>query len=110
MRLTYAIKFVENMDEAVRFYRDKLGLQLGFESPFWSEFETGDTKLALHPASAKNPPGSVELAFGIGDVDRFFREAQRDGIKFTCEPKDEHGTRIATFVDCDGAEISVGAT
>ncbi len=109
MRLTYAIKFVQNMDEAVSFYRDKLGLELGFQSPLWSEFETGDTKLALHPASEKNPPGSVELGFGIDDVDRFFHDAQQDGIRFTGEPKDEHGTRVATLIDCDGAEISVGA-
>jgi catechol 2,3-dioxygenase-like lactoylglutathione lyase family enzyme len=57
MRLNYAIKFVSDMDAAVAFYRDALGLKLHFQSPFWSEFETGETKLALHPASDDNPPG-----------------------------------------------------
>ncbi len=50
MRLDYAIKFVGDMDSAVEFYRDALGLPLKFQSPFWSEFETGETTLALHPA------------------------------------------------------------
>ena len=63
MKLTYVIKFVANMDAAVEFYRDTLGLPLKFQSPGWSEFATGDTALALHPASDKNPPGKVELGF-----------------------------------------------
>jgi catechol 2,3-dioxygenase-like lactoylglutathione lyase family enzyme len=49
----YAIKFVADMDKAVKFYRDVLGLQLKFESRGWSEFVTGETTLALHPASDK---------------------------------------------------------
>ena len=57
MRLSYAIKFVSDMDTAVAFYRDSLGLPLTFQSPFWSEFDTGETKLALHPASDENPAG-----------------------------------------------------
>ena len=42
----YVIKFVTDMNKAVRFYRDTLGLQLRFESPGWSEFATGETTLA----------------------------------------------------------------
>ena len=64
MKLNYAIKFVSDMDAAVAFYRDTIGLKLGFQSPFWSEFETGETKLALHPASDENPAGSVQLGLG----------------------------------------------
>ena len=68
MRLTYAIKYVDDMDRAVAFYRDKLGLEPAFQSPFWSEFATGDTKLALHPASGDNKAGHVELGFEVDDV------------------------------------------
>jgi len=50
-QLRYVIKFVADMDKTVKFYRDVLGLQLKFESPGWSEFATGETNLALHPAS-----------------------------------------------------------
>jgi catechol 2,3-dioxygenase-like lactoylglutathione lyase family enzyme len=64
MRLNYAIKSVSDMDAAVAFYRDALGLTLAFQSPFWSEFDTGETRLALHPASDENPAGSVQLASG----------------------------------------------
>ena len=55
--LRYAIKFVADLGKAVKFYRDVVGLPLKFESPGWSEFVTGETTLALHPASDKNPAG-----------------------------------------------------
>jgi lactoylglutathione lyase len=107
MRLNYAIKFVADMESAVRFYRDALGLSLRFESPFWSEFDTGETTLALHPASDENPAGSVQLGLSVDDVDRFYDSARAEGLVFTSPPSDVHGTRIARFRDADGAEISV---
>jgi lactoylglutathione lyase len=107
MRLNYAIKFVTDMDGAVAFYRDKLGLTLKFHSPFWSEFETGETTLALHPASADNPAGGVQLGLGTDDLDRFHAESEAKGIVFTSPPTEVHGTRIARIRDLDGAEISV---
>ena len=107
MRLTYAIKFVSDMDAAIAFYRDKLGLVPGFQSPFWSEFETGETKLALHPASEQNPAGSVQLGFSIADIDDFYAAREASGIAFASPPTDVHGTRIARIVDPDRAEISL---
>jgi predicted enzyme related to lactoylglutathione lyase len=95
------------MDAAVAFYRDALGLNLGFQSPFWSEFETGETKLALHPASDENPEGTVQLGFGSDDIDAFYAEGQSKGLIFTSPPADLHGTRIARFLDCEGAEVSL---
>ena len=107
MRLSYAIKFVNDMDAAVAFYRDKLGLKLGFQSPFWSEFETGDTKLALHPASKENPAGTVQLGLSTEDIDGFHAAREEKGITFTSPPTDMHGARIARILDADGAEISM---
>lgn len=107
MRLNYAIKFVSDMDTAVAFYRDTLGLTLAFQSPFWSEFDTGETKLALHPASADNPAGTVQLGLGTTDIDNFHASSQAAGLTFTSPPTDVHGTRIARFRDPEGAEITV---
>ncbi|HWI88413.1 MAG TPA: VOC family protein [Sphingomicrobium sp.] len=107
MRLTYAIKFVADMDRAVAFYRDKLGLPLGFQSPFWSEFETGETKLALHPASDENPAGTVQLGFGVDSLSDFYAHRDQLGIEFTQPPTEMHGTHIGRFRDCEGAETSV---
>ena len=107
MRLTYAIKFVADMDRAIAFYRDKLGLELKFQSPFWSEFASGDTVLALHPASDENPAGGVELGFAVEDLGGFYARREELGVEFTREPKEEHGVHIAQIRDVDGAGVSV---
>jgi lactoylglutathione lyase len=107
MRLNYAIKFVEDMDRAIAFYRDKLGLELKFQSPFWTEFATGDTILALHPSSDDNPAGGVELGFAADDLGEFYARRAELGIDFTREPKEMHGVHIAQIRDADGAHVSV---
>ena len=106
----YAIKFVADMDKAVKFHRDVLGLKVKFESPSWSEFATGETTLALHPASDKNPAGKIELGFTVADVDAFYRDMSAKGVLFTMSPKkQDFGGVLAQFVDSEGAHVSVGA-
>ena len=108
--LAYAIKFVGDMDEAVRFHATHLGLSLRFQSPEWSEFETGPTTLALHMASSEHPAGTCQLGFRVADVDRFFAERTAHGVAAVAPPTDLHGQRIAKLRDPDGAEFSVSGT
>ena len=85
-QLRFVIKFVAEMDKAVKFYRDVLGLKIKFESPGWSEFVTGETTLALHPASDKNSAGRVELGFTVPDVEAFHRDMTTKGVLFSMPP------------------------
>ena len=55
LKLSQVIEFVADIDGAVKFYRDVIGLPLKFQSPGWSEFVTGETSLAIHPASESKP-------------------------------------------------------
>jgi lactoylglutathione lyase len=108
MTLNYVIKFVADMKKAVAFYRDVLGLPLKFESPGWSEFGTGETTLALHPASEKNPPGTVELGFAVSDIQKFHSELIAKGVHFSMPPtKQDFGGLLAQFVDSEGVHCSV---
>ena len=107
LKLAYAIHFVADMDRAVAFYRDTLGLALKFASPGWSEFATGETTLALHPASAENPAGSTHLGFGTPDVGAFHQALTAAGVRFTRAPEPLHGVTLAEFVDSEGAPCSV---
>jgi lactoylglutathione lyase len=107
MKLNYVIKYVEDMDNAVAFFRDRLGLELRFQSPGWTEFTTGETTLALHAASDSHPAGSASLGFGVENIDSFYASAQNDGVEFTAEPTETFGHRIARFKDSEGAECSV---
>lgn len=108
--LSYVIKFVANMDEAVRFHEAELGLKLRFRSPEWTEFETGGTTLALHAASDANPPGKCQVGFRVDDIAAFHRTLIGRGVKFTLPPTDLHGTKLARFLDADGAECSVSGS
>jgi predicted enzyme related to lactoylglutathione lyase len=105
--LAYAIKFVSNMDDAVRFHATQLGLTLRLQSPEWSEFETGQTTLALHISSAEHPAGTCQLGFRVAEIDRFFSERAAQGVRTIAPPTDLHGQRIAKLHDPDGAEFSV---
>ncbi len=104
---SYAIAFVADMDKAVAFYRDTFGLKLKFATPFWSEFDTGSTTLALHPASERNPPGRVQLGFTTPDLPGVYAGREAAGLSFTQAPVDEHGTLLSRILDCEGAEISL---
>jgi lactoylglutathione lyase len=107
MKLTYAIKYVADMDRAVAFHRDVLGLDLKFQSPFWTEFATGDTSLALHAASDEHSPGSVQLGFAADSLGEFYARRDQLGLNFTQPPTEMRGMHIARFTDADGAETSV---
>ena len=109
MKLGYVIKFVDDMDRAVKFYRDVLGLPLKFQSPGWSEFVTGETALGLHPASPKNPAGSVELGFKVANLEQFHQNMTVEGSQFSMPPtKQDFGGALAQFLDSEGGRCSVG--
>jgi uncharacterized glyoxalase superfamily protein PhnB len=87
-----------------------LGLPLKFESPGWSEFVTGETTLALHPASEKNPAGAVELGFTVADIQKFHQEMIAQRVQFSMPPtKQDFGGVLAQFVDSEGGRCSVSS-
>ena len=106
----FAIKFVADMDKAVKFYRYVLGLKVKFESPGGNEFVTSETTLALHTASDKSPAGKVELGFTVADVEGFYRDMSAKGVLFSMPPKkQDFGGVLAQFFDSEGAHCGVGA-
>ena len=110
-KLSYVIKFVADMDRAVKFYRDTLGLPLKFQSPGWSEFSTGEITFALHPASPKNPAGAVELGFSTGDIKKAYEELKARGVQFPMPPtQQDFGGLLAQFVDSEGGHCSLGGS
>ena len=106
-KFTDAIKFVGDMDRAVAFWRDTFGLTVRFATPFWSEFDTGEVTLALHPASDQNPAGSVQLGFTTPDLPGVHAARAASGLRFAEAPRDEHGTLLSRVLDCEEAEVSL---
>src|SRR5262249_62269821 len=97
-KVDYIMVNVSDMGRSVAFYRDTLGLRLKFESPAWSEFETGATTLALHPgtrragseAAAQAGPeaGTCSLGVSVPDVNNTHAEVRERGARFVMPPTD----------------------
>jgi lactoylglutathione lyase len=106
-RIDYAMVNVSDMARSVAFYRDVLGIRLRFESPGWSEFETGVTTLALHhsppaapQAGAHRGPtaGTCTLGFSVEDLDKAYADLQSRGAHFVMPPMDQPGEGIRLAV------------
>lgn len=111
LKLSHVIEFVDDMNRAVKFYRDIVGLPLKFESPEWSEFATGDTTLALHPTNGRHAAGAIQLGFTVADIAKFHGEMSAQGVKFTMPPtKQDYGNTLAQFVDSEGGRCSVSSS
>ena len=109
VKLAYVISFVDDVEAAVAFYRDALGLTPRLVSPGWVELETGTTTLALHPASERNPSGTTKLSFGVPDVGDLHRRLVQRGVEFTREPALGHDQLIAELVGPGGSGIGLSS-
>jgi lactoylglutathione lyase len=102
------ILLVSNMDRAIKFYRDTLGLVVKNISDEWTEFFTSGTVLALHPAKTKvkhNP--NMLVGFMVSDLDSIANTLRSKNIKFFKEPKEESFGKHAIIEDPDGHLISI---
>jgi lactoylglutathione lyase len=98
-----------DMPTSVNFYRDVIGLSLKYESPQWSEFATGETVLALHPASNQNPAGTIQLGFNDPDQPGLKARLLANETQVTRPPENEGGEVITEYLDPDGSRFSIGA-
>ena len=117
-KVDYVMVNVSEMSRSVAFYRDTLGLALKFESPGWSEFETGGTTLALHagaPAAAsagvplaKPAAGTCSLGFSVQNLNSTYAELRERGARFVVPPTEQpsESIRLAVCIDPDGLAIS----
>jgi lactoylglutathione lyase len=117
-KVDYIMVNVSDMSRSVAFYRDLLGLPLKFESPGWSEFQTGATTLALHHATARvggqarapaePAAGTCSIGFSVDDLETKHRELAARGARFVLAPTEQvnEGIRLAVCVDPDGLAIS----
>ena len=114
-KIDYAMVNVSDMGRSVAFYRDVLGIPLRFESPGWSEFETGATTLALHHAPTTDQPhgggpsaGTCTPGFSVVDLDATYTQLSARGARFVMPPMDQpgEGIRLAVCIDPDGLAIS----
>lgn len=107
--------FVENLEEAKRFYRDVFGLPLAFEDDSSAVFDFGNSLINLlsttaahdliDPARVAEPSAGsrVQLTLPVDDVDAMCAELVARGVKLLNGPADRPwGIRTASFRDPGG--------
>lgn len=120
IRPDYVVLIVEELDRALRFYTEVLGLRLGHRSGEYAQFDTGSTRLALYTrramteilgisldAPTAHTPG-FEIGFKVPDVDSAFSDFVARGAFPAVPPRDRAwGQRTGYVRDPDGHLIEL---
>lgn len=120
MRFAHTMIRVDDLDESVDFYTNKIGLELlrRFELPgadatlaFVKDPKSGmEIELTYNHDGRSYELGDAfgHLAFYVDSVDDTFAAWKSKGIDFSLEPKTmKNGTRIAFAVDPTGYKIEL---
>jgi predicted enzyme related to lactoylglutathione lyase len=103
---TYFMVPVQNMDRALTFYRDALGLTVRFASPDWSELAWRDATIALHQGGVANGSDGW-LGFEVDDLDAALAEVEAAGGRRQTQRSDG-GVRLVTVTDPEGNSLTIG--
>ena len=97
------VVYVDDMDRAVAFYRDVLGLATTYESPYWTTFDSGPCTLALH-AGGVIPPNPT---FVVADADGEHARLAASGIEVGEIREPAPGLRVFDIRDSEGNRLSI---
>lgn len=95
---------VQDLDRALRFYRDLLGLTLSMEQEDWALFAEGiGLMLSPEPLPQDNLNlNAVMISLTVPDVHAAYHELIEKGVAFFVGPTDVGGALVATFRDSEG--------
>src|SRR2546423_2316008 len=94
----------QDMDRAVRFYRDILGFTLLFEQEDWAMFEERvGLMLSPEPLPLDNLNlNAVMVTLQVEDAHSAYHELIEKGVAFMVGPTDAGGAIVASFRDSEG--------
>lgn len=101
---------VADLNRAVEFYGQVLGLQMKYRFGDYAGFDCGGVELGLKTWGERDAPRKGEpcVNFLVDNVDEAFRALTEKGVRFTKEPGEAHwGARYALFEDPDGHELQI---
>jgi catechol 2,3-dioxygenase-like lactoylglutathione lyase family enzyme len=106
---------VRDIDRAVEFYRDRLGMRFLFTAPGLGFFQCGDVTLMLSLPEVPefDHPSSV-IYFAVEDIDLAYRTLRGRGVEFRDEPHLIHRAEsydlwMAFFRDLDDNTLAIMA-
>lgn len=109
--------FVRDVERAVRFYRDTLGLNVLYQAgPHFAMIDAGEgMQIGLHPPTSNTPApgtrGSIQVCLSCSQpIEHAVRELQDRGVRFVERTLgqpivDDTQVKLAFFADPDGNDL-----
>lgn len=101
---------VSDLNKAIEFYRDVLGLELEGHWPDvpWAEFKVSPITLALtEPPQGRDLATGGSLALAVEDVATAIAELKEAGVNVLLEPFDSSVCHYALIADPDGNVLGI---
>ena len=100
---------VRDMERAVAFYRDVLGLKVNDTQAEWSDLEANGLKIGLNAREevAGSEGGAVITFEPEGSLDETVEELRGQGVEFSGGISDHDWGRIAPFKDSEGNDLQL---
>jgi predicted enzyme related to lactoylglutathione lyase len=103
--------FVNDLDRAVAFYRDTLGLPITRQGSFGAEFMVAPAHLGVHPAAHPDAKAMVGrhtgVTFYVPDLLHFCGDLHAKGVRFTAEPTQMAWGIMAMIADPEGNVLAL---
>ncbi len=104
---------VHDLDRAIEFYRDRVGLSLQFRVPGYAILDCGGVRILLSAPIREEmePPGSL-IYFNVPDIRHAYQVLVEHGVHFEDEPHmvarvETHDVWMAHFRDPDGNVLAL---
>ena len=103
---------VDDMDRAVAFYRDVLGLEVLGQQDEWSEVDGGGLRIGLNAreGTSRHADGGAVISFTPdGSIDEEVERLRGAGVELTGGISDHPWGRIVPFKDSEGNDLQLYA-
>ena len=106
---------VKELDRAVSFYRDQLGMRFLFAVPGMAFFDLSGLRLMLNQVAKATDQASSVLYYKVDDLDVAYRTLSERGVRFDSEPAkiadlQDHQLWMAFFKDSEENTLALMAT
>lgn len=99
---------VDDLQRAVSFYRDRLGLEELHSEEQWAQLDANGLQIGLNAREAPRGAGGAVIAFQAGGrLEEAVKELRDGGVEIAGDVSEHPWGRVATFKDPDGNDLQL---